>query len=78
MVDLVKKKYRIQFFLGLFVNMLTQITGINMYILYSNEIYTLEGIEDPSSMTILLGVTLCSGFIFNIIYGNKLGKRKST
>lgn len=66
LTDLVDKKYRLQIFIVILLNLLNQLTGINVFQLYSTKVFINLGYSNPENLTIALGfMHLCAGLITN-------------
>jgi sugar porter (SP) family MFS transporter len=65
-INLFAKPYRRITFIGIFVGIFSQLTGIGVVFYYSSQIFSIAGFSDDSSMTqsVLLGLT---NLIFTII-----------
>ena len=74
--DLLSKKYRTEFFFGIFINILVQITGILCLSIFSTKIFTINKIPNPEFVTKLMGIIYLISGIFSTIIANKIGKRK--
>lgn len=73
--DLFSSNYRLQFFIGILLNFLNQMTGINFLIFYSDKIFTQLGLPNPALLTFFMGFMNTLGAIFITIFVNKIGKK---
>ena len=73
--DLFKPAYRLQLFLGILLNSLNQLTGINFIVLYSQEIFEQMGLDNGKELTIGLGFVNFLGGIILMFVMNLAGKK---
>ena len=73
--DLFTKDYRLQMFLGFFLNFSNQITGINVLTFFSSEIYEKLNLENVQLLTFMFGFINVIASIFTIIFSEKIGKK---
>ena len=77
-INVFKKPYRRIIFIGIFVGIFSQLTGIGVVFYYSSQIFSIAGFSSSSSMaqSVILGVT---NFIFTIVAMSiidKVGRKK--
>jgi sugar porter (SP) family MFS transporter len=72
-VNLFKKPYRGIIFIGIFVGIFSQLTGIGVVFYYSSQIFSIAGFSSDSSMaqSVILGVTIIAMAIID-----KVGRKK--
>jgi MFS family permease len=74
--DLLKNEYRLQFSIGLLLNLLNQTTGINFLIFYSKSIFERLKLPNVDTLTFFMGFVNLLGTIFLTYFGTTIGKRK--
>jgi len=70
-------EYRLQFFIGFFLNLLNQLTGINFLVFYSKKIYDSVGLHDTDTLTFFMGAMNFVGALVVTGFGSYIGKRTS-
>ena len=76
-LQLFTKPYKKQFLLGIFLNFLNQMTGINFLIFYSTKIFQTLNLPNPSLLTFFFGFLNFLGAIFVATISKKIKKKKS-
>ena len=74
--DMFTKNHRKQLSFGIFINMMTQLTGINVLTVFSNEIFKSIESKKPEFLTSIMAFFYFFGAIFITLFGSKIGKRK--
>ena len=74
--ELFSKQFRKQFFLGIFLNFLNQMTGINFLIFYSTKIFETLELSNPSLLTFFFGFLNFVGAIFVATVSSKFKKKQ--
>ena len=77
-VNLFKKPYRAIIFIGIFVGIFSQLTGIGVVFYYSSQIFSIAGFSSGSSMaqSVILGVTNLIFTISAMAIIDKVGRKK--
>lgn len=73
--ELFKPKYRLQFLLCAVMSMLHQLTGMNIFAVYSDDILKQVGIRKPSAITQGMGIVGLISVVTVMLVNNKIGKR---
>jgi len=75
LADLVKPYYRLQFIVALVLNLLNQLTGMNVITVFSNNILKRCGVDEPTIYTQIMGF-IAMGAIGVVVFSVKIvGKR---
>ena len=74
--DLFTSDYRLQFIIGLVLNFLSQMTGINFLVFYSKEIFVELGLTNSSVLTFGLGIVNFLGALVVTVFNKKIKKKK--
>ena len=77
-INLFKKPYRRIIFIGIFVGIFSQLTGIGVVFYYSSQIFSIAGFSSSSSMaqSVILGVTNLVFTILAMTIIDKVGRKK--
>ena len=77
-INLFKKPYRRIIFIGIFVGIFSQLTGIGVVFYYSSQIFSIAGFSSGSSMaqSVILGVTNLVFTIIAMTIIDKVGRKK--
>ena len=77
-INLFKKPYRGIIFIGIFVGIFSQLTGIGVVFYYSSQIFSIAGFSSDSSMaqSVILGVTNLIFTIIAMAIIDKVGRKK--
>lgn len=77
-INLFKKPYRRIIFIGIFVGIFSQLTGIGVVFYYSSQIFSIAGFSSSSSMaqSVILGVTNLVFTIVAMTIIDKVGRKK--
>lgn len=77
-VNIFKKPYRKITFIGIFVGIFSQLTGIGVVFYYSSQIFSIAGFSDDTSMaqSVILGVTNLIFTLLAMVMIDKVGRKK--
>ena len=77
-INLFKKPYRKIIFIGIFVGIFNQLTGIGVVFYYSSQIFSIAGFSNGSSMaqSVILGVTNLIFTLIAMAIIDKVGRKK--
>lgn len=70
------RDYIKQTFLGFLLNLANQLTGINVIIFFSSNIFLKLGFSDPGFLTILVNLFNVAGGFTNVFAANRLGRKR--